>query len=286
MTDSLDYPLDGTLLIAFAALFGLLIGSFLNVVIYRYPLMLERRWHLECAEQFPELTPPADAPRFNLILPGSHCPHCQHPVRWFDNLPVLSWLVLRGHCRHCQAPISKRYPAIELLTALVFALPVALWGLQIWSVACALFGAVLITASMIDLDRMWLPDSLTQPLLWAGLLLAWGGYSPLSLHDAVLGAAVGYLSLWSLFWMFKLLTGKEGMGRGDFVLMAALCAWSGPTQLLLIALLASVCGLVYAVIARKTQQAIPFGPWLALGGWISLLFSDTIYAHYFALMGY
>ncbi|MBO1110008.1 prepilin peptidase, partial [Plesiomonas shigelloides] len=158
------------------------------------------------------------------------CPHCQHTVRWFANLAVLSWLVLRGRCRHCPAPISRRCPAIELLTALVFALPVALWGLQIWSVACALFGAVLITASMLDLDRMWLPDSPTHPPLWAGLLLAWGGYSPFSLHDAVLGAAVGYLSLWSLFWMFKLLTVKEGMGRGDFVLRAAPRARRGPTQ--------------------------------------------------------
>ncbi|MGL4978597.1 MAG: prepilin peptidase [Plesiomonas sp.] len=275
--------MDGITLLA--ALFGLVIGSFLNVVIYRYPIMLERRWRAECSEHFSDIPATPETPRFDLLLPASHCPQCKAPVRWFDNLPLASWLLLRGKCRHCQAPISARYPAIELLTVIAFALPVLLWGLTPWSLAVMLLAALLLVASMIDLDTLWLPDSLTQPMLWGGLLLAWLGESQIDLHSALAGAMAGYLSLWSLFWVFKLLTGKEGMGSGDFVLLAALGAWGGAEKLLLVAMLASFSGLIYAVIARRTQQAIPFGPWLALGGWITLLWGDNIVHTYFTLMG-
>src|SRR5574344_1951821 len=273
------------LYVALLTLLGLLVGSFLNVVIYRLPIMLERSWQQEYQEYFGEETADATTKevqpeRFNLLVPRSACPHCGHPISALENIPLVSWLWLRGRCRDCQAPISARYPLVELLTGLASG-----WVAWHFTPGWPLYGALLLTWTLIaltfiDLDKMLLPDQLTLPLLWAGLLLnLLGGLA--SLQDAVIGAIAGYLLLWSLYWSFKLLTGKEGMGYGDFKLLAALGAWLGWQSLPLILILSSVVGAVVGItlmLLRRHQQGnpIPFGPYLAMAGWIALIWGESI----------
>ncbi|TXZ06791.1 prepilin peptidase [Vibrio mimicus] len=270
-----------------ATLFGLIVGSFLNVVIYRLPKIMEREWRADCSDSFPEygISPPEG--QLTLSLPRSTCPHCQTPIRVIDNIPVVSWLALRGKCSHCKAPISARYPLIELFTALVSLMVSTQLSFSPFAVAALLFSYVLIAATFIDLDTMLLPDQLTLPLLWSGIALALFGLSPVSLTDAVIGAMAGYLSLWSIYWLFKLLTGKEGMGYGDFKLLAALGAWLGWQQLPVIVLLSSVVGLLFGLIQLRLQKqgidkAFPFGPYLAIAGWIALLWGNTVIDWYLA----
>lgn len=261
-------------------LFSLMIGSFLNVVIHRLPIMLEREWQAEYLSYFNPETQLQQEERYNLMVPRSACPHCGHAITAMENIPLLSWLWLKGRCRECQAPISARYPLVELLTALLSLVAAATfppgWGL----LAALLLTWVLVALTFIDLDKMLLPDQLTLPLLWGGLLfnLA-GGFVPLA--DAVIGAMAGYLVLWSLYWAFKLLTGKEGMGYGDFKLLAALGAWLGwqalPIVLLLSSLVGAIIGISLILLRNHHQnKPIPFGPYLAIAGWIALLWGDTI----------
>lgn len=261
-------------------LFSLMIGSFLNVVIHRLPIMLEREWQAEYLGYFNPETQPQQEERYNLMVPRSACPHCGHAITAMENIPLLSWLWLKGRCRECQAPISARYPLVELLTALL-SLVVAATFPPGWALLAALLLTwVLVALTFIDLDKMLLPDQLTLPLLWGGLLfnLA-GGFIPLA--DAVIGAMAGYLVLWSLYWAFKLLTGKEGMGYGDFKLLAALGAWLGWQALPIVLLLSSLVGAfigIGLILLRNHHQnkPIPFGPYLAIAGWIALLWGDTI----------
>ena len=261
-------------------LFSLMIGSFLNVVIHRLPIMLEREWQAEYLGYFNPETQPQQEERYNLMVPRSACPHCGHAITAMENIPLLSWLWLKGRCRECQAPISARYPLVELLTALLSLVVAATfapgWGL----LAALLLTWVLVALTFIDLDKMLLPDQLTLPLLWGGLLFnLTGGFAPLD--DAVIGAMAGYLVLWSLYWAFKLLTGKEGMGYGDFKLLAALGAWLGWQALPIVLLLSSLVGAfigIGLILLRNHHQnkPIPFGPYLAIAGWIALLWGDTI----------
>lgn len=261
-------------------LFSLMIGSFLNVVIHRLPIMLERDWQAEYHSYFdsePEAVPTAP---YNLMVPRSCCPHCDHPIGALENIPLLSWLWLKGRCRACKAPISARYPLVELLTALLSVAVAATlppgWG----ALAALALTWTLVALTFIDLDKMLLPDQLTLPLLWAGLLFnLLGGFA--SLADAVIGAMAGYLVLWTLYWAFKLLTGKEGMGYGDFKLLAALGAWLGWQALPIVLLLSSLVGAVIGIgliLLRNHHQGkpIPFGPYLAIAGWIALLWGDSI----------
>ena len=295
----LDYlAANPAALILVCVLFGLLVGSFLNVVIHRIPKMMEATWRQEAREL---LAPPAQEgeeqpapkdeetpPIFNLVTPGSHCPHCNHRIRWYENVPVVSWALLKGRCSGCKAAISKRYPIIELLTALVAGLCAWRFGYDPWLIFMLYGSFTLLALAVIDLDTTLLPDDLTYPLLWAGLLAAVLGISPVSLSDAVIGAMAGYLALWSLYWVFKLLTGKEGMGYGDFKLLAALGAWLGWQYLPVVVLLSSVVGLVFAVSMMasgsvKRDQGIPFGPCLAIAGWIALLWGEVIVSSYLGL---
>lgn len=261
-------------------IFSLMIGSFLNVVIHRLPIMLEREWQAEYRSYFTPEEEQATEPRYNLMVPRSACPHCGHAITALENIPLLSWLWLKGRCGECQAPISARYPLVELLTALL-SVAVAMVISPGWeALAALLLTWVLVALTFIDLDKMLLPDQLTLPLLWGGLLFNLiGGFAPLA--DAVIGAMAGYLVLWSLYWAFKLLTGKEGMGYGDFKLLAALGAWLGWQALPIILLLSSLVGAIIGIsliALRKHHQGnpIPFGPYLAIAGWIALLWGDTI----------
>ncbi|MGF1842961.1 A24 family peptidase [Vibrio clamense] len=264
-----------------ATIFGLIIGSFLNVVIHRLPLIMEREWKQECAESFPEYNLPKPEGVFNLSVPRSTCPKCKTQLRLIDNIPVISWLFLKGKCHHCENPISARYPAVETLTALMSFAVASHFGFSYFTVALLFFTFVLIAATFIDLDTMLLPDQLTLPLMWAGIALSVFQISPVSLQDAIIGAMAGYLCLWSVYWGFKLLTGKEGMGYGDFKLLAALGAWLGWQHLPLIILLSSLVGLFFGLIQLRLQKqgidkAFPFGPYLAIAGWISLLWGSNI----------
>jgi leader peptidase (prepilin peptidase) / N-methyltransferase len=266
-------------------LLGLLIGSFLNVVIHRLPIMMERSWQQEYQDYFDETASDVNQPaaveeRFNLMVPRSACPHCGHAITALENIPLLSWVMLRGRCRGCQARISARYPLVELCTGLA-TLAIA-WHFQPgWPLVGALaLSWTLIALTCIDLDKMLLPDQLTLPLLWLGLVLNLGEHF-VSLQDAVIGAACGYLVLWTLYWAFKLLTGKEGMGYGDFKLLAALGAWMGWQSLPLILILSSLVGAIVGItllLLRRHQQGnpIPFGPYLAMAGWIALLWGHEI----------
>ena len=277
-------------LILVCVLFGLLVGSFLNVVIHRIPKMMEATWRQEARELLEQPAPKGEEtpPIFNLVTPGSHCPHCNHRIRWYENVPVVSWAMLKGRCSSCQAAISKRYPIIELLTGLVAGLCAWRFGYDPWLIFMLYGSFTLLALAVIDLDTTLLPDDLTYPLLWAGLLASVLGVSPVSLPDAVIGAMAGYLALWSLYWVFKLLTGKEGMGYGDFKLLAALGAWLGWQYLPVVVLLSSVVGLVFAVSMMasgsvKRDQGIPFGPYLAIAGWIALLWGEVIVSSYLGL---
>ncbi|GAB6049373.1 A24 family peptidase [Hydrogenophilus islandicus] len=275
-----------TLLVA--ALLGAIIGSFLNVVIVRLPKMLERRWRIEATEYLRETagmaketaqidtsTDSAQAEnRFNLAFPASHCPHCGAKLAWWENIPIVSWLMLRGRCHHCHASISPRYLIVELLTAMVTAAAVARWGVTVTALLAAAYLWVLIALAFIDWETQLLPDDLTLPLLWLGLLANLDGrFAPLP--HAVVGALCGYLLLWSLYWLFKIVTGKEGMGYGDFKLLAALGAWLGVAMLPQVLLVSASLGAVIGITARATGrlaqgQPIPFGPFLAFAGVISL----------------
>ena len=261
-----------------AGAFGLAIGSFLNVVIYRLPKMMEAEWQAQCAELAGRA--PEPAPRFNLLVPGSHCPACKTPLRVRDNVPLVSFFASGGRCAHCGAAVSSRYPIVEATTAVLSAWVAWHFGFGLAGLAALALTFVLIALTFIDADTTLLPDSLTLPLLWAGLLLNTGGtFAPLS--EAVIGAAAGYLILWTIYWLFKLATGKEGMGYGDFKLLAALGAWFGWKMLLPILLLSSVVGatvgIILLVLARRGRDIpIPFGPYLAAAGFIALLYGQDI----------
>ncbi len=266
---------------ALATLFGLIVGSFLNVVIHRLPKMMEREWRQECADSFPEyqITPPSGV--YNLSVPRSTCPKCETQLRVIDNIPVLSWLLLKGKCHHCSHPISIRYPLVEVLTGALCFLVAYQFGFSYFAIALLFFTFVLIAATFIDLDTMLLPDSLTLPLTWFGITLALLQISPVSLQDSVIGAIAGYLSLWSVYWLFKLVTGKEGMGYGDFKLLAALGAWLGWQYLPMIILLSSFVGVIFGIIQLRLKQqgidkAFPFGPYLAIAGWVCMMWGNEI----------
>ena len=263
-----------------AALFGLLVGSFLNVVIHRIPKMMQRESDNYVAQESGKEPPHTD--RYNLMVPRSSCPHCGHQITALENIPVISWLTLRGKCRKCKAPISARYPAVELLTGVLAGVLVWTFGSGLAGLATLLFLFLLVSMTFIDIDTQLLPDDLTYPLLWAGLLVnLHGTFVPL--QDAVVGAAAGYLVLWSVYWLFKLVTGKEGMGYGDFKLLAALGAWLGwqmlPTIILLSSVVGAIVGISLIVFAKRGRdKPIPFGPYLAAAGLIALLYGSGISA--------
>ncbi|QTD46114.1 prepilin peptidase [Ottowia testudinis] len=261
--------------IAMGGAFGLLIGSFLNVVIYRLPKMMEREWAAGCAEISGQELAAQEA--FNLFVPRSRCQQCGHQIRWYENIPVLSYLALRGKCSACATPISMRYPLVELVTGALFAWCLWRWGWSWTAAAWCVFVAVLVALTLIDWDTTLLPDDLTLPLLWLGLIAAALGFSSIPLSDAVWGAVAGYMSLWLIYWAFKLATGKEGMGFGDFKLFAALGAWFGWQALVPIILMASVIGAIVG-IAMKLRSSlreggvVPFGPFLSMAGLTAMLF--------------
>lgn len=262
----------------FAAVIGLLIGSFLNVVIYRMPKMMQRESDNYVAHESGKPLPHTD--RFNLMVPRSACPHCGHQIRAIENIPVISYLFLRGKCVKCKAPISVRYPIVELLTGVLSGLLVWHFGSGAAGLATVLFAWLLIAMTFIDLDTQLLPDDLTLPLLWCGLLINLNG-TFVPLQDAVIGAIAGYLSLWSIYWVFKLATGKEGMGYGDFKLLAALGAWLGwkmlPVIILLSSLVGAVVGISLILFAKHGREnPIPFGPYLAAAGMIALLYGKQL----------
>lgn len=261
-----------------AGLFGLLVGSFLNVVIHRMPKMMEAQWAAECAElQGTEV--PQGKP-FNLVTPRSRCGHCGHQIRWYENIPVVSYAFLRGKCSACGAAIGVRYPAVELATGALFAFCASRWGLSATAAAWALFSAAIVALALIDWDTTFLPDDITLPLLWAGLIACMLRLTGVPLADAVWGAIGGYLSLWLVYWAFKLLTGKEGMGYGDFKLFAALGAWFGWQALVPIILMASVIGAVIGIAMKMSAGLreggyVPFGPFLAAAGLTAMIFGPS-----------
>ncbi|KAB2898704.1 MAG: prepilin peptidase [Dokdonella sp.] len=296
MSDFLQQP---TLLIALSGVLGLLVGSFLNVVILRLPRRLEHEWRQQAHELLREAAADAapagvdaadagPAPP-DLVFTASHCPRCKHALSPWDNIPLLSWLALRGRCRYCKTPISWQYPLVELLTALASATIAWKFGYG-WQLAAGLLLTwTLIAASGIDVRTQLLPDQLTLPLLWLGLLIA---LMPVYIDPAtaIIGAAAGYLSLWSVYWLFRLATGKEGMGYGDFKLLAALGAWMGASALLPIVLLSSLIGAIVGGIAlalqgRDRSTPIPFGPFIAAAGWVWFVFGDRLGALYARLFG-
>ena len=272
-------------LIGFIFLLGLMVGSFLNVVIYRLPVMMDQQWRRDCLEYL-KLPPEAQGEVFNLLFPRSRCQLCKTEIKAYQNIPVLSYVLLQGKCAACGATISMRYPLIELLTGLCSALVAWRFGFCLQMLFALLLTWSLIALSFIDIDRQLLPDSITLPMLWLGLLLSLFSIFTDS-RASIIGALAGYLSLWSVFWLFKLITGKEGMGFGDFKLLALFGAWLGWQYLPLIILLSSLVGavigsLVMAVKKLALSQPIPFGPYLAAAGWLALLWGkelNTLYLH-------
>jgi Type II secretory pathway, prepilin signal peptidase PulO and related peptidases len=283
---------------------GLIVGSFLNVVIHRLPIMLERQWRAQCEElaresagSGPQSAPTASASgtdeRFNLLVPRSACPACKAPIRAHQNIPVLSYLFLKGRCAACGARISPRYPIVEALTGVMSAVVAWKFGFGWPAAAALLLTWFLIALTFIDVDHQLLPDNLTLPLVWLGLLFAlWGpegsGSIPVDLRSSVIGAVAGYLSLWSVYHLFRLLTGKEGMGYGDFKLFAALGAWLGWQMLLPVILVSAAVGavtgiVVLAITGRDRATPIPFGPFLAAAGWLMLLFGPELVSGYLGL---
>jgi leader peptidase (prepilin peptidase) / N-methyltransferase len=283
--------------VALALILGMVVGSFLNVVVYRLPVMLDRQWRAECADlNASNAASAAKAAPFNLTVPRSTCPACQAPIKALHNIPLLSYLALGGRCANCRARISARYPVVEALCGALSALVGWRFGFGT-SAACALLITwFLIALTFIDLDHQLLPDSLTLPLLWLGLLASLTGWAsaaqnvPVDPFSAIAGAALGYLSLWAVYHVFRLLTGKEGMGYGDFKLLAALGAWLGWRMLLPVVLLAAVVGAVTGIgliAARRHQRGvpIPFGPFLAAAGWLAMMWGPQIVARYLSLYG-
>ena len=273
--------------ISVIAILGLLVGSFLNVVIHRLPLIMHREWQQQCHELIGSEVPPADT--LTLSTPRSRCPHCGHAISALENIPVISYLILRGRCRDCQARISLRYPLIEALTGLLSALVAWHFGFSWACLGALLLSWALVALTFIDIDEQLLPDSITLPLLWLGLFFnLFGSFT--DLQSAVIGALAGYLSLWLVFHAFRLVTGKEGMGFGDFKLLAALGAWLGWQFLPVIILLSSLVGAVVGislVLLRQHQrsQPIPFGPYLAAAGWLALVWGETINQGYLRWSG-
>jgi len=278
--------LDPALLIALAGLVGLLIGSFLNVVIHRLPRMMQAAWEADAAALRDEALP--EAPPYNLLRPRSSCPHCGTPIAARHNVPVLSWLMLRGRCAHCANPIPIRYPLVEIMGGLLSMAAVAQFGPSLAGVGAMVLSLALIALTFIDLDTQLLPDDLTLPLLWLGLLLNLGA-TFVPLPDAVIGAMAGYLALWLVYWVFRLVTGKEGMGYGDFKLLAALGAWLGwqmlPAIILLSSVVGAVVGVTLIVVARHGRNIpIPFGPYLAAAGGIALFWGAQITNTYLGMI--
>jgi leader peptidase (prepilin peptidase)/N-methyltransferase len=274
-------------LAAAAGLLGLCVGSFLNVVIHRLPRMMEREWEGQCAELRGE-TPPTEAEPLSLARPRSRCPKCGHQIRALENIPVISYLLLKGKCSACSTPISPRYPLVELITGLLSAYAAWHFGPTLQSVGALLLIWSLIALTGIDFDTQLLPDSITLPLLWLGLAFNLAG-TYTDLPAAVIGAMAGYLALWSVFWAFKLATGKEGMGYGDFKLLAALGAWLGwqmlPAIILLSSVVGAAVGLTLIVATRQGRNVpIPFGPYLAAAGIIALFWGDSLTRGYLGLL--
>lgn len=272
-----------------AGMLGLLVGSFLNVVILRLPARLEAEWQAEARAVLELEDEPLPPKPPGLVFEPSHCPKCKHPLAFYDNIPVLGWLLLRGHCRYCRAPISAQYPLVELLTGLCSAAIVWRFGAGWPALAGLAFTWALIALSGIDLRTQLLPDQIVYPLLWLGLLLSLVPFLVLP-ASAILAAAIGYLSLWSVYWAFKLLTGKEGMGHGDFKLLAALGAWMGLGCLLPVVLLSSLIGAIVGgtLMALKRHERdvpMPFGPFIAAAGWVWFVAGDRLWAAYAHLTG-
>jgi leader peptidase (prepilin peptidase) / N-methyltransferase len=271
-------------LIATAGLIGLMIGSFLNVVIYRLPIMMERAWRKECREYL-ELDPEEQNQEvFNLTLPFSRCPNCHARIKAYQNIPIISYIFLKGHCANCKAHISIRYPLIEAFTGLCSAIVAWHFGYSIETLFALLLTWSLIALSAIDIDHQLLPDSITLPLLWLGLLLSLFSFFT-DTHSSVIGAVIGYLSLWIVFQAYKLITGKEGMGFGDFKLLALFGAWLGwqfiPIIILLSSLVGAVIGIAMIILIKRDHTIpIPFGPYLAAAGWLALLWGDDINQFY------
>jgi leader peptidase (prepilin peptidase)/N-methyltransferase len=260
------------------ALLGLLVGSFLNVVIYRLPKMMERQWAADSTQAAGQAAPPLEP--FNLAVPRSACPHCAAGIAWYDNIPLLSYGLLRGRCRHCQASIGLRYPMVELGTALLFAFCGWRWGLGPAAMAWCAWMAGMLSLALIDWDSTLLPDVIVLPLLWLGLIGANLQWTGVSLDQALWGAVAGYLSLWSVYWVFKIVTGKEGMGYGDFKLLACLGAWFGWQALVPIILMSSVMGAVVGMVLKLQQGlreggVLPFGPFL-VGAGLACLFANPL----------
>jgi len=276
------------------ALLGLMVGSFLNVVIHRLPKMMELGWQQQCAELTNDdsLTQSVDkstnTPPYNLIVPRSACPHCGHVISAWENIPIVSYLLLRGKCKGCAATISVRYPIVEAISGILCAYTAWHFGFGWSAVGALLFIWALLALTAIDFDTQLLPDDITLPLLWTGLLFNMSGVYT-SLHNAVLGAVIGYLALWSVYWLFKIFTGKEGMGYGDFKLLAALGAWMGWEMLPLIILSSSLVGAIVGitlmvVLKHGRNIPIPFGPYLAGGGLIALFWGQTLTQEYLQLL--
>jgi leader peptidase (prepilin peptidase)/N-methyltransferase len=279
------------LFIGVCAALGLIIGSFLNVVIHRVPIMMDHALRAECAELAGAA---AATPAYNLITPRSACPSCNAPITALQNVPVVSWFVLRGKCAYCKAPISKRYPLVEFATGVLSAFIAWRFGYGTTALAALGFTWFLIALTMIDFDTQYLPDQLTYPLLWLGLIVSlwhpvWAeGAAPVGPRDSIIGAVAGYLSLWSVYWVFKLLTGKEGMGYGDFKLFAALGAWLGWQMLLPVLVFASGVGAVFGIVVMIRQRRgkdtqIAFGPFLAIAGWLALVVGHEVVERYLGL---
>ncbi|MPR04799.1 prepilin peptidase [Pseudomonas sp. MAFF 212408] len=277
------------LFVAIALLLGLIVGSFLNVLVWRLPKMLERDWRAQALEVLGLPAEPAQ-PTYNLMYPHSCCPHCSQPIRPWENIPLLSYVILRGRCAQCHKPISARYPFTELACALISATVAWHFGFGWQAGAVLLLSWGLLAMSLIDIDHQLLPDVLVLPLLWLGLIVnGLDGLVPL--HEALWGAVSGYLSLWTVFWLFKLITGKDGMGYGDFKLLALLGAWGGwqilPMTLLMSSLLGVAAGLILMRLRKsKASTPMPFGPCLAIGGWIALLWGGQITDFYLQSVGF
>jgi len=272
-----------TFFLVVVGLFSLLVGSFLNAAIYRIPIMLQRGWREECKEVFgggEDYSSDEDSQKFNLFVPRSQCPHCGHTITALENIPVISYLLLKGNCSSCKTHISIQYPLIELFTAVLSIFIAWKLGFSWQTLAALVFTWSLITLAIIDAKTMLLPDNLTLPLMWLGIAVNYQGLF-VDLQSSILGAMFGYLSLWSLYHLFKLITGKEGMGYGDFKILAAVGAWGGwqilPFTIFFASLLGAVIGILIMLIQRrKDSHPIPFGPWLALAGFIGFIWRDEI----------